>query len=323
MKKNVVIIALLIVGIIFSLPSCQKSDIATPENGKDGNTLISGAGIPSNSIGKVGDFFVDTVGKVMWGPKNITNWGAGIALVGPTGLPGKTIMSGTGTPTLAVGTAGDFYIDMTAKKMYGPKTTSGWGVPTTLVGPTGATGAMGATGATGAAGTPAQVIYSPWITSPFNSRDTTIDGTCLKIRHLTAPSLSTSILNQGVMITYMRVGTIGPYALPYTSDAGGATNTVNCIYNLQKILVYRHTFNTCRFNSGIPESYPGQPVLINLPQSLEYRYVFIPGLINSAKSGIQSEQQDLHHVILPGQTNAVDIASMPYAQVCNLLGIME
>jgi hypothetical protein len=125
------------------------------------------------------------------------------------------------------------------------------------------------------------------------------------------------------MITYMRVGSIGPYMLPYTSDAGGATNMVNCIYNLQKIFVYRHTFNTCWYNSGIAESYPGQPVMINLPQSLEYRYVFIPGLISGGRSVNGPHQQDLHHVILSGQTNAVDIASMPYAQVCNLLGIAQ
>ena len=125
------------------------------------------------------------------------------------------------------------------------------------------------------------------------------------------------------MLTYMRVGTIGPYALPYTSDAGGATNTVNCIYNLQKILVYRHTFNTCRFNGGIQESYPGQPVLVNLPQSLEYRYVLIPGLISGGRHANGITQQDLHNVILPGKLTAVDLTKMPYEQVCNLLGIAK
>ncbi|NCU04444.1 MAG: hypothetical protein GXC73_10710, partial [Chitinophagaceae bacterium] len=100
-------------------------------------------------------------------------------------------------------------------------------------GPAGATGATGATGANGtngtngtngAAGTPAQVVYSAWVTSPFASRDTTIDGTCVRVRHINAPSLSTAILTQGTMITYFRIGSIGPYQLPYVSDAGGATN---------------------------------------------------------------------------------------------------
>jgi hypothetical protein len=176
-------------------------------------------------------------------------------------------------------------------------------------GANGANGATGATGATGNPGTPANVIYSAWVTSPFNSRDTTIDGTCLRIRHLLAPGITTTVLNQAVMMTYFRVGSIGPYQLPYTSDAGGATNMINCIYNVGKIFVYRHTFNTCRFNSGIPEAYPGQPVLVNLPQSLEYRYIIIHGLVaggrftSGAAAGYSIEQ----------------LRSMSYAEVQALL----
>jgi hypothetical protein len=307
MKKNLILMAAIIAVSVFGLTSCQKSNdfySETGKAGKDGTAVLSGAGIPNFAIGKVGDMFIDTIGKVMWGPKNNSSWGAGFALVGPTGLPGKSMLHGGGVQSGFLGLVGDFYIDQTAKTLYGPKTASGWGVATNLVG---ATGAAGGTGATGAAGTPAQVIYSPWITAPSNSRDTTIDGTCVRVRDFAAPSLSAAILNQGVMITYMKVGSIGPYALPYTSDAGGATNTVNCIYNQQKILVYRHTFNTCRFNSGIAESYPGQPVLINLPQSLEYRYVFIPGLISGGRSA----------------ATATNYATMPYADVCKMLGIAQ
>lgn len=164
----------------------------------------------------------------------------------------------------------------------GPQGPAGATGATGATGPAGATGPQGPAGATGpqgAPGTPAQVVYSAWVTSPFAQRDTTIDGTCLRIRHINAPSLTTTMLNQGTMITYFRVGSIGPYQLPYVSDAGGATNQINCIYNLQKIFVYRHTYNTCRFTSAVPESFPGQPVLINLPQSLEYRYILIPGLV--------------------------------------------
>lgn len=117
------------------------------------------------------------------------------------------------------------------------------------------------------------VFASPWVTSPYNSRDTVIDGTCLRLRHIDAPEITSYILNNKLITVYFRVGSIGPYQLPYISEAGGATNSINCIFQQGKILLYRHTFNTCRFNSGIAESYPGQPVLINLPQSLEYRYV--------------------------------------------------
>jgi hypothetical protein len=43
--------------------------------------------------------------------------------------------------------------------------------------------------------------------------------------------------------------------------------------------VYRHTFNTCRVNSSITESYLGQPVFVNFPESLEYRYIISHGLV--------------------------------------------
>jgi hypothetical protein len=117
------------------------------------------------------------------------------------------------------------------------------------------------------------IFSSPWVTSPYNSRDTVVDGTCLRLRHIDAPEITPYILNNKLITVYFRVGSIGPYQLPYVSDAGSATNQINCIFQQGKILLYRHTYNTCRFNSGIPQSYPGQPVLINLPQSLEYRYV--------------------------------------------------
>jgi hypothetical protein len=77
--------------------------------------------------------------------------------VGATGANGTKIYSGIDTPTVAVGDTGDFYLDLTTSGFYGPKTTTGWGVPFSLIG---ATGATGATGQTGATGTPGSVIYS-------------------------------------------------------------------------------------------------------------------------------------------------------------------
>ncbi|MCP9752543.1 collagen-like protein [Ferruginibacter sp. HRS2-29] len=322
--------------IMLFLASCQKDDAAV--DGLDGNTILSGSGIPSFSRGKVGDFYVDTVGKVFWGPKNATNWGAGLALVGPTGIPGRTVLSGAGIPAATLGNDGDFYINTTAKTIYGPKTGGNWGAATPLVGATGATGPAGPagnpgtpgtpgapgptgpTGPAGSAGTPAQVIYSPWITSPYSSRDTTVDGTCLRMRHLDAPSLTASILNQGVMLVYFRVGSIGPYMLPYVSDAGGATNSVNAIFNLNKIFIYRHTYNTCRFTSASPASFPGQPVMINLPQSIEYRYVFIPGLISGGRNAV-APANTMGNVVLPGRNTAINFGTASYQEVCRYIGI--
>ena len=198
----------------------------------------------------------------------------------------------------------------------GPAGASGAQGPTGLTGPTGPTGPIGPTGPAGPTGPigpqgpagSANVIYSAWITSPYASRDTTIDGTCHRVRHLDAPSLSASILSQGVMITYFRVGSIGPYLLPYTSDAGGATNQIDAIYNLQKIFVTRKTFGSCRFTAGDPGP---APVMINLPQGLEYRYVLIPGVVGGGRTaGV-------------GGTNytADQVRAMSYQQVCSLFHI--
>ncbi len=186
--------------------------------------------------------------------------------------------------------------------------------PTGAAGAAGAQGPGGAAGAPGAAGTPANVIYSAWLTSPYASRDTTIDGSCVRVRHIVAPSLSASILSSGLMLTYFRIGSIGPYALPYVSDAGGATNQIAAIYAQQKIFFIRHTYNTCRFTGATPETYPGQPVMISLPQSLEFRYVLVPGLVSGGKLANGSA------MTYKGYTED-QLKKMPYDKVSMLLNI--
>jgi hypothetical protein len=122
------------------------------------------------------------------------------------------------------------------------------------------------------------VIYSNWAVSPYISRDTSIDGTCVKVRQIDAPSVSATALSSGVLLVYLKVGTgLGPYNLPYICEAGGATNQIGCIFNQQKIFLTRHTFKSCRYSSSIAESYPGEPVMVNFGSSIEYRYVIILG----------------------------------------------
>ncbi len=316
MKKITINSLALLFVFIAMLESCQKSPQGL--NGADGTKIISGAGIPATSSGAVGDFFIDTIGKVLWGPKNTASWGAGIALVGPQGLPGKSTLSGTVAPAATLGGLGDFYINTANSSLYGPKTNLGWGSPTSLIGTTGATGA---TGATGSAGTPAQVIYSPWVTSPYALRDSQVDGTCLRIRHIDAPSLSATILNQGVILVYFRTAPLSPVMLPYISEAGGAPSILASMYSVQKITFSRYTLNTCRYTSSVPQNYPGQPIMINLPQTLEYRYVLIPGLLSGGRLAGNNNQLALSNLILPGQTSPVDLTNKSYSEVCKILGI--
>jgi hypothetical protein len=67
------------------------------------------------------------------------NDGAPGAPGGP-GAPGKTVLSGAGAPTPAIGTDGDFYIRTTTSDLYGPKTAGSWGASTSLKGASGPAG---------------------------------------------------------------------------------------------------------------------------------------------------------------------------------------
>ena len=53
---------------------------------------------------------------------------------GPQGARGTGILNGTTAPDSNLGILGDFYLNTTNMNLYGPKTESGWGEPTDLVG---------------------------------------------------------------------------------------------------------------------------------------------------------------------------------------------
>jgi hypothetical protein len=96
------------------------------------DSFLNGEGAPDASLGKVGDFYLDTTIYHLYGPKTAmvgAEWGEGVYLTG------NTIRTGTTAPDASVGRDGDFYIDTVANQIYGPKTdTVGdeWGSPTNL-----------------------------------------------------------------------------------------------------------------------------------------------------------------------------------------------
>ena len=53
---------------------------------------------------------------------------------GPQGGRGTGILNGTTAPDNTIGIVGDFFLNTTNMNLYGPKTDSGWGSPTDLVG---------------------------------------------------------------------------------------------------------------------------------------------------------------------------------------------
>jgi hypothetical protein len=76
------------------------------------------------------------------GPKGVTGTN------GTDGTNGNTVLSGSGAPASSLGSNGDFYIDTDFYDLYGPKTSGGWGSPTSLKGPKGDAGSPWTAGGT-------------------------------------------------------------------------------------------------------------------------------------------------------------------------------
>lgn len=57
---------------------------------KGNSPVLSGAGAPASGLGNVGDIYIDTTNKSLYGPKTAIGWGSGTSLQGPTGATGAT-----------------------------------------------------------------------------------------------------------------------------------------------------------------------------------------------------------------------------------------
>ena len=128
-----------------------------------------GSGVPGAGVGVNGDFYLNTANGDIYGPKTAGAWGAVIfniaegqqgpvgatgatGATGAAGVDGRTVLSGSGVPSVGVGANGDFFIDTTSWVIYGPKTAGAWPGGASLVGPAGATGPQGLQGQAGPAG---------------------------------------------------------------------------------------------------------------------------------------------------------------------------
>ena len=93
-------------------------------DGEDGRTIYHGTLAPDNELGVIGDFFINTEQRLLYGPKTIDGWGL------PGLLRGYSVLSGTGAPLMTLGMPGDYYIDITSGYIYGPKVGADvWGSP--------------------------------------------------------------------------------------------------------------------------------------------------------------------------------------------------
>jgi integrin beta 8 len=144
-------------------PAGNASTVAGPS----GLSFLVGSGMPSASYGNDGDSFFDQVARAIYPNKTSGAWSnPAISLVGASGpqgtqgiagkdgANGTTLRYGSNSPgTSTISNDGDFYIDQTNDRLYGPRTNGTWSssyIP--LIGPTGQKGDAGAAGKDGAAG---------------------------------------------------------------------------------------------------------------------------------------------------------------------------
>ena len=106
------------------------------------NTIRSGHGVPTSTLGIDGDFYIDLTNFNIYGPKLNDRWPNAVSLRGPAGSPGTSTSSPS---TSKAGTAG-------AMGPQGPQGAPGIQGVEGPTGPAGATGAAGPVGANGDAG---------------------------------------------------------------------------------------------------------------------------------------------------------------------------
>lgn len=146
----------------------------------------------------------------------------------------------------------------------------------------------GAVGPAGPAGT-ANVIYSDWITAPATTPGN-IDGTNGNITNIAAPKLTQDILDKGTVLVYAKFSTTY-FPLPYTSNAGGAVNTINFYPEVNNIKLFRFKHDG---TGGI-----------GISSTVTFRYILIPG---GTVAGTAKQVQP-------------DFQKMSYAEVCAYLKI--
>lgn len=72
-----------------------NGNLTAATNGIDGKSLRSGSGAPTSGVGNDGDFYINTTGNNIYGPKASGAWPSGVSIVGPTGATGATGATGS------------------------------------------------------------------------------------------------------------------------------------------------------------------------------------------------------------------------------------
>lgn len=273
MKKTDIfkIAFILMIGATTIFSSCKKeAGPAGPQGaqgpqglqgtpGPAGSTVLSGNGAPTSTTGTNGDFYLDLTSSLFYGPKSAAGWGTGFSMRGANGTAGTNgnkIINGTTIPGATDGSIGDYYLNTTNYLLYGPKTASGWGVGTSLIGT-------------------ANVMYSGWLTptDPFNA---TFSFTKIRMARINSTAITSTIVNSGLVLVYARrnsnlISPGGTTPLPFTYDIN-ASDKATVYFSLGTSVIYINTTNTTN--------------TFYTDDTIEYRYVVIPGgaAVASAKN---------------------------------------
>jgi hypothetical protein len=188
----------------------------------------------------------------------------------------------------------------------GPAGGTGSTGPAGPAGPTGATGPagpQGPQGPQGATGT-ANVIYSSWVT--VTNADWTVNSPNSWSYSRTAPGVTTSVINQGVVLVYLRYSA-AVHLLPFNDipNNGGGAITVDYLIPPAGGSILHRLYRTSSPLGSIVD--------------VEFRYVIIPGGVAGGRGANSEKIAEIN-----GQTyTESQLQAMTYQQVCALLNIRQ
>ena len=160
-KAGAILLALICMTMQLQL---SPADAAGRSSSKSVNTILNGKGVPKNSVGSNGDFYIDTRSLLFYGPKSKGKWPTPMSIQGPTGPSGSDGKNGADARALSntnISTATGQQGERGEKGEPGEKGDPGLpgamgpaGLPGAIgpAGPAGATGAQGPTGSSGSNG---------------------------------------------------------------------------------------------------------------------------------------------------------------------------
>lgn len=157
MRKTATVIQWRLVGNADWIDLVTIADLKGAD-GTNGKTLLTTSGVPSAGTGVNGDYAIDPLAQILYGPKAAGAWPTGVSYKGTDGAPGtpgtpglpgepgtpgvagSKWYTGTTVPDAGTGVNGDFYLRSNGD-YYGPKAAGAWGsVVASLKGTKGDTG---------------------------------------------------------------------------------------------------------------------------------------------------------------------------------------